>query len=169
MGLRTKIKNIIKKRFWKSKEQKQPDTQVAESIISKQNTMSQDTNQAEKNAMVGEKEEIIDKREVIKEEEIKIQPDKGTQEHREQDSNKEGDKISRHRRKARLGLLRFVAERDNSVDLASLHNYSEMRYLIGHKSFSDLMEEMVADEVLLFDPNESQAHLTEKGRLEIES
>ena len=155
MGLRTKIKNIIKKRFLISKEQKQPNEESVESVISKQNTAFNNTSNMQKSASVEKKDEV------------EIQHKTDEQKHQEHGTG--NDKISRHRRKARLGLLRFVSEHDNCVDLASLHNYSEMRYLIGHKSFSDLMEEMVDDAVLHFDPNEGQAHLTEKGRLEIES
>ena len=67
-----------------------------------------------------------------------------------------------------MGLLRFISEREGVVDLATLHTHSEMRYFIGHKSFSDLMEEMVEDDFLKFDWENSIAHLTEKGRLEIQ-
>ena len=78
------------------------------------------------------------------------------------------DKVLRHRRKAKLGLLRLISEKEGVVDLATLHTHSEMRYFIGHKSFSDLMEEMVEEEFLNFDWENSLAHLTEKGRMEIQ-
>jgi len=78
------------------------------------------------------------------------------------------DRVLRHRRKAKLGLLRFISEREGVVDLATLHSHSEMKYFIGHKSFSDLMEEMVEENFLHFDWEKNLAHLTEKGRLEIQ-
>ena len=86
----------------------------------------------------------------------------------EQNQVQKEDKILRHRRKAKLGLLRFVSEKEGVVDLATLHTHSEMRYFIGHKAFSDLMEEMVDEEFLKFDWEKSLAQLTDKGRLEIE-
>ena len=85
----------------------------------------------------------------------------------EQNLVQKEDKVLRHRRKAKLGLLRFISEKEGVVDLATLHTHSEMKYFIGHKSFSDLMEEMVED-AGNFDWENSLAHLTEKGRLEIE-
>ena len=185
MGLRTKIKNIIKKYFWTSKEQKKKrkasekqktsekpktsDTRDMESFMVQQ---SQNSKEIVSKPMNHFMEPII-----VEEGNVgSLQNLQDTQsskqdsaiEDSQKEKNEKEDKLSRHRRKARLGLLRFVLQNERCVDLASLHKYSEMRYLIGHKAFSDLMEEMVEDGVLHFDWDENTAHLTEKGFLEIE-
>ena len=186
MGLRTRIKNIIKKYFWTSKEQnresnetqknetqknetqKTRNTEDGESVIQSQNKNSNTIVSKQKNDVtepiivadnVGMLHDLNDTQSTKQE---KTEEDHTTEVH------EKDDKLSRHRRKARLGLLRFVLQNERCVDLASLHTYSEMHYLIGHKSFSDLMEEMVEDGVLRFDWEENTAHLTEKGFLEIE-
>ena len=85
----------------------------------------------------------------------------------EKEKRKE-EKAIRHRQKTRRGLLTFLQKNDGKVDLSTLHNHSEMRYLIGHRAFSDLMEEMVDDGVVTFDWEENMAHLTDSGLRELE-
>lgn len=48
--------------------------------------------------------------------------------------------------------------------LGDLHDLAERRYFIAHKAFSDLMEEMVAEGVYLYDWSAGVATLTDLGR-----
>ena len=162
MGLRAKLKNTVKKLVLGSKKNSvmhESSEDTSKDVVPEQkNTAPSEIN---KSKYVSERKNISP---MPKEEaqHTAPKPEKGK-------SDPTEDKVLRHRRKARLGLLRFVSEKDGCVDLATLHKQSEMRYFIGHQSFSTLMEEMVEDGVFHFDWEESKAYLTEKGRLEIAS
>ena len=151
MGLRAKLKKTVKKLFFDSKEKN--DIQRQSTTSTGHDSIEEDISKPPENHNPT----------VQKEEES---PSPSKEEHTPQDTKTE--KAIRHRKRARLGLLRFVLEKEGQVDLATLHTHSEMRYFIGHQSFSTLMEEMVEDGVLDFDWEESQAFLTEKGRSEID-
>ena len=79
-------------------------------------------------------------------------------------SSVEQDKIEKHRRRVKLGLLKYVNKKDSSVELAELHEFSERRYLVGHQAFSQLMEELVDGQLLDFDWEKSEARLSLKGQ-----
>ena len=153
MGVRTRLKKMVKKLFFASNTNVTMKSTPNENSKTEQSTQSTTTTTETSNP-----EPLQSKKEHVTQDEQKVETD-SKQEQKE-------DKVLRHRRRAKLGLLRFVSEREGVVDLATLHTHSEMKYFIGHKSFSDLMEEMVEEEFLDFDWENSVAHLTEKGRLE---
>jgi hypothetical protein len=55
-------------------------------------------------------------------------------------------------------------DKGGDIDLGSLHDRSERRYFVGHKKFSDLMESMVQEGQLIYDPSTGTATITEAGR-----
>ena len=73
------------------------------------------------------------------------------------------DKIEKHLQRARKGVLSLVADK-GTCSLAEMHDYSERRYFIGHKKFSDMLEGLIDDELLLYSWEESSAAITDKGR-----
>lgn len=66
---------------------------------------------------------------------------------------------------ARQGLLKFIAKRGGSIPMRELHTHSLVLYQAGHQAFSQIMEGLVADELVVFD--EGVFLLTDKGRLSI--
>jgi phosphoribosyl-ATP pyrophosphohydrolase len=72
--------------------------------------------------------------------------------------------VAKHFEKTRKAVLKKLAEEGGEAELALLHDYSERRYFIAHKKFSNLMEELVAEELLLFDHGSGMATLTDGGR-----
>jgi len=162
MGVRTTLKKMVKRLFFSS------NTNVT--MHSKSNPNYR-TDESKKSSERGSSENLKTAAQKTKTEQSKKKEQSQREikkSNNEQNQVQKEDKVLRHRRKAKLGLLRFISEKEGVVDLATLHTHSEMKYFIGHKSFSDLMEEMVEEEILKFDWENSLAHLTEKGRLEIE-
>ena len=76
----------------------------------------------------------------------------------------EQQKIQKHLHRTRMGLLKFLDKNGGILGLAELHDHSEKRYFVGHKKFSDLLEDLVAEELISYDWSAQQATLTEKGR-----
>lgn len=74
------------------------------------------------------------------------------------------DKVKKHMLKTRKGVLKFVHDNGGSATLAEMHDYSERRFFVAHKKFSDLMEAMIADEQIDYNAAESVATLTETGK-----
>ena len=91
------------------------------------------------------------------------QPTLKPKEAKEIKSSEEQDKIDRHRQRVKLGLLKYINKKQGPVELAELHEFSERRYLVGHQSFSQLMEELVDGKLLDFDWEKSEAVLSVKG------
>jgi len=63
---------------------------------------------------------------------------------------------------ARRGLLAFLAKQGGALPMRDLHTHSLVFYQAGHQAFSQLMEGLVADQLVVFD--EGTFSLTEKGR-----
>jgi hypothetical protein len=76
-------------------------------------------------------------------------------------------KIERARKRARKGVLAFVDKQGGTSTLSEMHDHSERRYFFAHKAFSNLMEDMVRDEVINWDADSGIATLTDWGRKEI--
>ncbi len=76
-------------------------------------------------------------------------------------------KAARHLARTRLAVLRFIDEKGGKAGLAEMHDYSERRYFIAHKKFSDLMESLLDDDLILFDHARGEATLTAQGRAAI--
>ena len=77
-------------------------------------------------------------------------------------------KAAAHMEKTRRAVLRFVEEAGGESGLAEMHDYSERRWFVGHKKFSDLMEGLVAEALLDYNGAEGRAALTEAGRQYLE-
>jgi len=73
-------------------------------------------------------------------------------------------KAAAHLEKTKRAVLRFVEEAGGVSSLGDMHDYSERRWFVGHKKFSDLMEGLVADALIDYDGAEGRATLTEAGR-----
>ena len=74
------------------------------------------------------------------------------------------DKVARHRERTRKGLLKKTLESGGTIGLGELHDHSERRFFVGHKAFSDMMEDLVRENLLLFDWDAQEATLTDAGR-----
>ena len=70
---------------------------------------------------------------------------------------------------ARQGLMKFIAKKGGSIPIRELHTHSLVFYQAGHQAFSELMEGLVADELVSYDSAASVFSLTDKGRAAIET
>ena len=77
--------------------------------------------------------------------------------------DKDEAKIAKHMLRTKKGVLKFVLKQGGTSSLADMHNHSETRFFVGHKKFSDLMELMVAEDLIEYSWEEQQATLTTKG------
>ena len=66
---------------------------------------------------------------------------------------------------ARTGLMRFLAKQGGSLPMRELHTHSLLFYQAGHQAFSQIMEGLVADELVAFD--DGVFRLTDKGRAQL--
>lgn len=83
--------------------------------------------------------------------------------------SEEDQKILKHRRRTKVALLKLAVKSNGTAPLADLHDLAERRYFIAHKAFSDLMEEMVAEGIFLYDWSAGEATITDLGTEWIES
>jgi hypothetical protein len=74
------------------------------------------------------------------------------------------EKVARHFEKARKGVLRFVDKAGGRASLADMHGHSEARYFIGHQKFSQLLEGLIAEGLVIFHATEGEGELTDAGR-----
>jgi len=63
---------------------------------------------------------------------------------------------------ARKGLLAFLAKQGGTLPMRELHTHSLLFYQAGHQAFSQLMEGLVADGLVVFD--DGTFTLTDAGR-----
>ena len=68
---------------------------------------------------------------------------------------------------ARRGLMAFLAKQGGSLPMRELHTHSLVFYQAGHQAFSQLMEGLVADELVAFD--DGTFSLTDKGRAALDA
>jgi hypothetical protein len=61
-------------------------------------------------------------------------------------------------------VLKLVIDSGGSSTLSEMHDYSERRYFVAHKKFSDLMESLISSGQIDYDTAESVATITEVGR-----
>ena len=68
--------------------------------------------------------------------------------------------------KAKLGVLDHVLKTssDGRMSMADMHDHSERRYFIAHRSFSDLMETWIGEGLVSYDPESGTVTVTEAGR-----
>ncbi len=74
------------------------------------------------------------------------------------------DKKRMARLKAKKAVLQFLIKEGGEANMAAMHDFSERRYFVAHKAFSDLMEEFLAEELIDFDDDSYQATITAEGR-----
>jgi hypothetical protein len=64
--------------------------------------------------------------------------------------------------KARRGLMKFIDKKGGSAPMGELHTHSTLFFQAGHQAFSELMEGLVADQLVVFD--DGAFSITDKGR-----
>lgn len=62
---------------------------------------------------------------------------------------------------AKKGILKQLAKNGGAVHIKELHEFSTLRFATGHQAFSQLMEGLVADDLVMYDG--AIFHLTEAG------
>lgn len=65
---------------------------------------------------------------------------------------------------ARLGLMKFIAKKGGTVPMRELHTHSLVFYQAGHQAFSQLMEGLVGDGLVVYDGSAATFALTDEGR-----
>ena len=81
----------------------------------------------------------------------------------EQPTSEQDEKILKHRKRTKIAMLKQAVKSNGTAPLGDLHDLAERRYFIAHKAFSDLMEEMVAEGLFLYDWSAGEATITELG------
>jgi hypothetical protein len=68
--------------------------------------------------------------------------------------------------KAKLGVLKHVLDTsaDGRMAMADMHDFSERRFFIAHRSFSDLMETWTGEGLVTYDPETGNVTVTDAGR-----
>ena len=77
---------------------------------------------------------------------------------------KKAQAAAKHLAKTKKGLVQKVSDLGGSTTLPELHDYSEKKFFVGHKRFSDLMEEMIAEELISFSYEDSAITLGAKAK-----
>ena len=72
-------------------------------------------------------------------------------------------KILKHRKRTKVALLKLIQKKGGTASLGDLHDLAEKRFFIAHKAFSDLMEEMVAEDIVHYDWSSQEATITQNG------
>ena len=67
----------------------------------------------------------------------------------------------------RNGILKCLKNKGNTAQMKVLHGYSKLIHQVAHREFSELMEGLVNDELVIF--NDDTFILTEKGSKSIKS
>ena len=72
--------------------------------------------------------------------------------------------------KAKLGVLDHVLKTnaDGRMSMADMHDHSERRYFIAHRSFSDLMETWIGEGLVTYDPESGAVTVTDAGRVVVD-
>ena len=75
------------------------------------------------------------------------------------------EKIAKHRKKTRKGVLKWLDEQEGGeASMKDMHDYSERRFFVSHKPFSDLMEYLIDNVLITFDHGAGIATITDDGR-----
>ncbi|MCB9779382.1 MAG: hypothetical protein H6742_12520 [Alphaproteobacteria bacterium] len=73
------------------------------------------------------------------------------------------------RLKAKKAVLQQLDKLGGEAGMKDLHDFSERRYFVAHKAFSDLMEEYTGQGLIDFDGSTYQCVLTDRGRAWVEA
>ena len=93
----------------------------------------------------------------------KTKAESATSSKTDQPASEQDEKILKHRKRTKIAMLKQAVKSNGTAPLGDLHDLAERRYFIAHKAFSDLMEEMVAEGLFLYDWNAGEATITEQG------
>jgi DNA-binding transcriptional ArsR family regulator len=74
------------------------------------------------------------------------------------------DKVRRAVLRAKEGTLKKLVELGGEASLGELHDHSEKRFFIAHRSFSNLMEELTEERLVHFDDQSGTTTLLQGGR-----
>ena len=66
--------------------------------------------------------------------------------------------------RARKGVLKFIADSGAPVNMSDLHDFTLKKFFIQHQGFSNLMEGLVADQLVVFNQEASEFILTDMGK-----
>ena len=170
---RRRIKSFLKQIIG-NKKTTDPKSETLDNEIKIENVKDSAPNTLKKRDLLSKS---VDKVETKKE--IKTEAEKKTKIHENQDpkaketSTQEDkkdvqktiseDKVAKHWLKAKKGVLKKAKELGENASLADLHEYSEKRFFIGHQKFSQLMEELVDEELIHYNWDTQEANITDKG------
>ena len=70
--------------------------------------------------------------------------------------------MEKARNRARKGVLAHIAKEGGSVKMSDAHDYSERRFFIAHRGFSDMMTWWLDADYIRYE--EGVVHLTDSGR-----
>ena len=70
---------------------------------------------------------------------------------------------------ARQGLLKFIAKKGGTIPMRELHTHSLVFYQAGHQAFSQLMEGLVADGLVVYDDATATFALTAQGQAALDA
>ena len=66
--------------------------------------------------------------------------------------------------RARKGVVKHVIDKGGSLSLEAMHDYSLNTYFIQHQRFSQLVESLVGEKLVDYDPATQVSTVTEAGR-----
>ncbi len=69
----------------------------------------------------------------------------------------------------RRGLLTFIGRKGGAIPMRELHTHSLLMFQVTHQAFSQVMEGLVADTYVTYDPSAHTFHLTDAGRAWLET
>ena len=70
---------------------------------------------------------------------------------------------AKHWKKVKSGLIKKIVQTGGEISLGDLHDFSERRYLVGHQKFSQMMEELVDEELVVYSYEDRMVSLGEKA------
>ncbi len=76
----------------------------------------------------------------------------------------DAEKIRKHQLKTKAGMLRWLGEQGGSSPMGPMHDHSERRFFVAHKAFSNLMEDLTENGLVLYDSQTGMVTLTDEGR-----
>jgi hypothetical protein len=110
------------------------------------------------NGSMGSSSTVISPQKVLSPKKIDIPKPKDAEPPSEKDA-----KILKHRKRTKVALLKLTQKKGGTASLGDLHDLAEKRFFIAHKAFSDLMEEMVAEDIVHYDWSSQEATITQTG------
>jgi hypothetical protein len=79
-----------------------------------------------------------------------------------EDPAEKAAKVEKARNRARKGVLLHIDKQGGSLPMSDAHDYSERRFFIAHRGFSDMMGWWLESDYIRYE--EGVVHLTDSGR-----